>query len=377
VPVWHEATKAFREDGRIRMVGIIQEQHPDRARLFMQWKQMDWPIMVDSFNELDVAVVPITIFIDEHGVIRNMKPPRRNISASVEKFVNTTFDPVPMPAIARVTPAGIEAAYWGGERGLDQSISLLRRPIVNPPVEGRAYFRIGVASRRRHDSPRREPGDFPAAVLAWQKALDKNPNQYIWRRRIQQYGPRLDKPYPFYDWVTKARAEITARGEQPWPLPVQPSGAEIARPLREFRSAAEMPEPDPKNRITLDKQYVAAETTVVPATVAPGGSVRVHIHLRPIARTEAHWNNEAEDLLVWMDPGPGWEIDARKRTWPRPPAAVSRELRTVEFEVKVPVDAEPGERKIPAYALVNVCEGVDGTCLYRRKDLPVTVTVKP
>ena len=26
------------------MVGIIQEQHPDRARLFMQWKEMGWPI---------------------------------------------------------------------------------------------------------------------------------------------------------------------------------------------------------------------------------------------------------------------------------------------------------------------------------------------
>jgi hypothetical protein len=43
------------------MVGIIQEQHPDRAGLFMQWKQMDWPILVDSLNLLGVAVVPVHV----------------------------------------------------------------------------------------------------------------------------------------------------------------------------------------------------------------------------------------------------------------------------------------------------------------------------
>lgn len=52
------------------MVGIIQEQHPDRCRLFMQWKQMDWPILVDSLNLLEVTAVPITLTIDEHGIIR-------------------------------------------------------------------------------------------------------------------------------------------------------------------------------------------------------------------------------------------------------------------------------------------------------------------
>jgi len=36
------------------MVGIIEEQHPDRAQLFMQWKQMGWPVMVDSLNLLNV-----------------------------------------------------------------------------------------------------------------------------------------------------------------------------------------------------------------------------------------------------------------------------------------------------------------------------------
>src|SRR5690606_12200115 len=48
---------------------------------FMQWKQMDWPIMVDSLNLLGVKVVPITLFIDEHGIIRKVKPKHEDLPA--------------------------------------------------------------------------------------------------------------------------------------------------------------------------------------------------------------------------------------------------------------------------------------------------------
>ena len=32
VPGWHEATKKLQQEGKFQMVGIIEEQHPDRAR---------------------------------------------------------------------------------------------------------------------------------------------------------------------------------------------------------------------------------------------------------------------------------------------------------------------------------------------------------
>ena len=59
-----------------------------------------------------------------------------------------------------------------------------------------------------------------------------DPSNYIWRRRLQQYGPRLDKPYPFYDWIETARRELKARGIEPHPLRARLTGAEIAQPLR-------------------------------------------------------------------------------------------------------------------------------------------------
>jgi hypothetical protein len=54
---------------------------------------------------------------------------------------------------------------------------------------------------------------------------------------------------------------------------------------------------------------------------------------------------------------------------------VSEEPRRVEFELHIPEDAEPGPVEVPAYALYYVCEDVDGTCLYRRQDLSLSLEV--
>jgi hypothetical protein len=102
VPVWHEATKKWQEDGKILMAGIIEEQHPDRARLFMQWKQMPWPVLVDSLDILGVSAVPITLAIDEYGVIRMVDPKPAEIE---EKFINRTFEkPTNLPELADQAP---------------------------------------------------------------------------------------------------------------------------------------------------------------------------------------------------------------------------------------------------------------------------------
>src|SRR5277367_3947434 len=99
------------------------------------------------------------------------------------------------------------------------------------------------------------PGDFQAAVNAWGHALELDPNQYIWRRRTEQYGPRLAKPYAFYDWVVQAKAEVSRRGETPVPLTVEPHGSELAGPVRDVLAQAAGPlEPDPNGQIHRDQE---------------------------------------------------------------------------------------------------------------------------
>ena len=226
----------------------------------------------------------------------------------------------------------------------------------------------------RYDSDSRQPGDFRQAVEHWGAALDADPNQYIWRRRIQQYGPRLDKPYPFYDWVDAARQEIAARGETPVSLPVDPRGAEIARPAKSFAAdAGEATSPDPEGRIRRDeKGFIHLEQTLVPAKVEAGDTARAHLVFRPATDISAHWNNEAGDLEVWIDPPAGWRVDRRRLSLPNPPELVSDEARRLELEVESPADFE-GAATVPGYALYYVCEDVKGTCLYRRQDFALEV----
>jgi len=394
VPGWHEATKDWQEAGDVRMVGIIQEQHPDRARLFMQWKRMDWPILVDSLDLLETTLVPRTLLIDEHGIIREIQPDRDDLDRVRQEFVDVDFEP---PAAAfepeRIEPSRAERRFLdvdiadmgvtgagtdAGGTGLDAVIQAFVQEVSADPDAGYTLFRAGVAHRARYDSPDRQPGDFQQAVAHWERALDIDPNNYIFRRRIQQYGPRLDKPYPFYDWVSRAREEIEARGEEPVPLVVEPGGAEFAHPSRDFATETTPPEPPERHDRLFrdDGRFVQAETTVVPLAIAPGGSTRAHVTFVPNDAIEAHWNNEVDDLALWVRPPEGWQASQRRVTVPNPRETVSREPRKVELEIQAPADAEPGTAEIPGYALYYVCEDVNGICLYRRQDVTFRVQVE-
>jgi tetratricopeptide (TPR) repeat protein len=401
VPGWDEATKKLQEEGKVQVAGVIEEQHPDRARLFMQWKQMRWPVLVDSLNLLGVSAVPITIAIDEYGVIRLVNPKREEIEL---KFLNRTFEkPADLPTVKDIAPdlhsleqathqATSEAwqtyanalVEWAGPERLGEAIEAYQQALRLEPGSGPLHFRLGVAYLKRYDSDFRQPGDFQRAVEKWTAALEIDPNQYIWRRRIQQYGPRLDKPYPFYDWVETARKEIAARGETPVPLAVEPGGAEIAHPFDfaqggpEKTFAAEQAgvnEPDPQGRILRDDgQFIKVEAAIVPDTKAEDVSARVHVVFRPNPALKAHWNNEAGSMVFWVSLPSGWNADQRLITLPNPPQPVSIETREVEFEVKGPKQNGAGPVMLPAYAVYYVCEDVNGVCMYRRQDVPITIS---
>lgn len=374
MPGWHEKTKALQREGRLRVVGIIEEQHPDRTRLFMQWKEMDFPLLHDPLNLLDVEAVPLTYLVDEHGVVRYEKPSDEDLAS----FLAAKYEP--SAANPEDLRPGADSAehvlLWAGEESLGRAIDLLEKRVAVRRDDARAHFRLGVAYRRRYDSALSAAGDFQKAVEHWVESLDLAPNQYIFRRRIQQYGPRLDKPYPFYDWVSQAREEVLARGGTPVALRVEPSGAELAAPLQGLETGVADEEPDPRGRIYRDdKPLILVETAAVPGAVEPGKAARVHVMLRPDEKVKAHWNNEVGDLLFWVSPPSGWRVDRPLHRVAVPPRPVSQELRRVEIEVQTSPDFT-GSMTLPAYALYYVCEDVDGTCLFRRRDVEVTLRAK-
>jgi tetratricopeptide (TPR) repeat protein len=398
VPVWHKATRPWVEQGRLVVLGVIQEQHAERCRLFAQWQQFDWPILHDPVNALELAAVPVVIALDEHGIVRSTRPRPETFEAD---FLDMQYDndaaEETSPAVLSPSPPDLAALrkrataersardwrnlgdallVWRGGASATEAIEAYRQALVEAPDNADALFRHGVAYRVRFDSPQRQPGDFQRAVQAWESALSLNPNQYIWRRRIQQYGPRLDKPYPFYDWCQTAQAEVAARGETPIALTVPPGGAEIATPSKRFL-VAQPPDaqPDPKGQINRDQlPLIRSDVTVVPSRPRPGQIARVHISLRPDAERQAHWNNEAEPLRLWLDPPEGWQASDRRLSAEQGAAPETAEPRGFDFELHIPSAArEPGI--VRAYALYYACEGLDGTCVFLRQDIDVRIDV--
>ena len=102
---------------------------------------------------------------------------------------------------------------------------------------------------------------------------------------------------------------------------MEPRGAEFAEPLKSFAASTETGQsPDPDGRIFRDeKPLIAAESVVVPAVIERGESARIHVTLRPDLSLKAHWNNEVDDLVFWVDPPAGFRVDRRHHTLAIPP----------------------------------------------------------
>ena len=377
MPVWHEAMKELRQRGDLVVVGITQEQHPERCALFRQWQQLDWPILWDPFNLTGAKVVPNFTAVDELGVVRQ----RRARQAGFEQsFVAREFAPLDAPSPRLPEPAYLEHLQTfletpAGDRDHDALVAALEAAAARAPQDAQLRFRLGVALRLRYDSPARRPGDFQRAVDAWETALAQQPDQYIWRRRIQQYGPRMDKPYPFYTWVEQATAEVTARGERPVVLPVALAAAERAEPREDFVGAAAVEEPDPAGGVPRDDRFVRLEATVVHDSSGEQRVARVYLSLAPQASMQVSWDNAAGPLQVWVDDGglpEGMELERRLLQAPSPPSERSTEERQLEWEVLIP--AGSGAATLRGYAVYGICEDQTGACRWLRQDFEVKVS---
>jgi len=355
-------------------LGIVQEQHAERTHLYKQWKQYQWPIVQDSLNLLDVTVVPLLIAVDEEGVVVS----HRASVDFLEKWLAGEVA-VTRAADAKQVKSPLATArdqfLWGSGADTDQlnaAIQSYESFLQDDADDAKANFEIAVCYRHRFERDG-HVADFQKAIDHWSQALRLKPNQYIYRRRIEQYGARLGKPYPFFEWVATAQEGIRARGGSAFALRVAVSGAEIASPVPKFASDPVAVDWDSATKIDVDDAgLVEAEAVVV--RLPKGRATRVHV-LASVG-SKAKWNNEAGPTSFVLQPLEGVKFSKNGIEAELPDEAESGETRRFEFEVVV--DSELTEPvTIRGAVLVNVCATDTGVCTYVRKPFEVTVQPTP
>ena len=372
------------------VIGITQEQHPQRCELWAQWEQVDWPILWDPFNLTGSAAVPIAMAVDEHGVVQNMRlQPQKFEQQFKQDFLAKEF-PAPKdltrrtalhadPQIQALLHSELNAQQW--QKALagfkaDTKPTATKKMQHSDDQNAAAWFRLGVAHRMRYDSTHAHADDFQIALQSWQQALKLNPRQYIWRRRIQQWGPKLDKPYPFYNWVSQAQMQIKKRGLTPIELPV-PLGAVAASGEDGAQPEAGVPR-DQKARIAIESA-LAWQTPSPRNSKKPVSTARVHLALRPDSKHQVEWGDDVGPVEIWLQPMYGWQLEQNHLVLAADPRLPKQRLQKVSFEVKRDQAASANELKPAATVLKGtafyyICVGADGECTYLAQDFEIELT---
>lgn len=361
MPGWHARTKDLVAEGQLQVYGIAPEQYGDRMALFLQWKELNFPVLMDPLNVLGVKAVPITLLVDQHGVIRYRNPKAKDLKA----FLETDYPEEKRKSSPPLSPQVQKALQALQSEDIEKVDSALRHlPLRSSSKESATTaFQAGVLSRWIYDHGG-SPQSFQTAVEYWQKALTQTPSQYIWRRRIQQYGPRLDKPYPFYDWVRTARQAIKSRGEVPITLQVEPSGSEVALPQRKNEPLKQSHQhPDPQNKLPSTDQLLNVVTTLIPHTDDPDKG-RLHLRLTPTQK--AHWTSDAQEVQLWLQPKDGKPIFLSDTvTFLEPNQESSSQYRTLEADL-TPSQLQGGAKLVLFYSL---CEEENAICRFLKTEL--------
>ena len=374
-------------------IGVVQEQHPDRTRLYKQWRELDWPIFVDSLNTLHhVSVVPIPMALDENGVVvhSSFRPTQladfmaRDKAAPIPDSPENRVEAVSFETLRANAGSAItwrilgEALFNYGETSdLGESIAAFQKAIELDPEDGYAEFALGAALRRRYESPFRVAGDAQAAVEHWGKSSPSTRTTTSAAEDSSNTDRASTNRTTFIFWVNEAREAIRGRGETPHPLAAEPMGSEIAPPGDDDAVLATKTNLDPDGQINRDeKGLVGIETLVTPQPVKPGNRVRVRLTFRLREAFTPWWNNEADNLMAWFNLPDGITRVEGTLQFPNPTEPETQELRQIEAELRIGPDVPGGNTIVPGYALYYVCEDAGGVCYYLRQNFTLSITVR-
>ncbi len=387
---WLEKTKGAVADKKLVLVGVMLDHHRDRCRLFAQWKEIDAPLLHDPLNLAGIDQVPTVVGLDEAGIVRVVNPKPTEIDKVLlvlkkkrpPKAARNAVETMPDPKYTRRMAA--EARDAGGWRAHGEALVMCGDPdliheateayaqaVQLEPKDARAHFGLGVAYLARYEGAHRQPGDFQAAIDAWQAAWARDSKNEVCRSRILQYGLRHEKKAEMYGWIETARKEIQSRGQTATPLAVEPAEIECAKRLKRFRVVEEPEgralsgEPDAANLVEF-------ESVVVPALSKKRSNyAQILLIFRP---NQSRWSDAADEpgLAVRLEPPKGVTLSRRLVQSANGGSAAETGIRTLHVEARLPKQMkEP--ILIKGRAFYRLGDGGGGEGGWRTRDIEIKV----
>jgi peroxiredoxin len=239
---WDATTKDLVKNHQLVVWGVCHDASPAQAQLFMQWKRIGWPIAHDVLNQNGIENLPLVIYINEKGIVKQVDPESGKLATKLAK--SKALKPKEIPeedreqlrdpkSTRRAASEGrsAEALCLHGEAliiaglpaQIDEAVEVFSKASQSEPGNVRAWFGLGVAHQIRHQrggsADSKGDDDSKAAAQAWKKVRELAPDNEVLKIEIQQFKKKSGDVEKMFGWVEEARKEIIARGEKPVDVP--------------------------------------------------------------------------------------------------------------------------------------------------------------
>lgn len=404
VDAWDDATREARAAHELQLFGVALDQHPERAELFALDHDLDWPVLWDPFDLLEIDDVPRAWLLDGEGRVRAVDPAPDAWRAALVDASDASADGVPpfdeeaaarafgiseeetpflVPQLFDATPGSSAASAWRGLSRLlliapwafdaasfEFGLGALQAYVDRHPDDTWARFRLGVGWRMRFDRSVAQPGDFESALACWRAASARRPRSRVFAERAEQYGPQPDGDEAPYGWIDAAAARVAARGVSPPHAFRAPTAGERGRVPPD---AARPPAPrDPTDAQPADDSWFTVEVVVVPAAGTEVERTRVHLGVVPDEARDVAWCNPDGPLEARIEAASlpeGWSIEQAVLVAGDDPAPRSQEARWVEFGLVHP----PGASGRVRVTVLVPAAADGGACRLLRRDVDVAL----
>lgn len=348
-------TKELVANGELAVVAIATEQHRERTSLWADWQGIEWPILWDPFNLTGSFAVPNAILVDAGGTVVTTRIRPDGLAVALEElepFTAIDTREIPPPQLAQLDRLAkddldrplleaVSRCLWSGAAPTEADLRTLRARASGDERRGDHVFWSGVAERLAYDAAGGRGPGFARAVAAWHDAHALVPSQYIWRRRIQQYGPRLDQPYDFYAWMPEALETMAqTRPSIASNLSLHLTPTEMALEARPPAVRAETPD-GTALMTTWDDPTLGLDIVVVRGTTAEADTVCLHVAIHDLLE---HSKSGGSGLFGEM--ADTSTIDGRAAT---ASAGVLGGSDTMRFTQDLPLERWNDDTPLPAY----------------------------